>query len=662
MTSSINNHSHFVLTLTFLLTSISLFSSVMGWILILVICAVIMRLALYFKLHKHAPSIRTLNLLALLSGIVLAYFSIQLGVLLGMLNLLVMASALKLMLLRNNRDYHQLITTVGFLIGCGFIFQQGILFSLIYLLLMIALILSLALHYSPSKSLLKTSKDISIMGIQAAPIALVLFLVMPKFDPLWQMPASRSSETGLSEKVTPGDIAKLSQSSDLVFRASFDSKIPDPQQRYWRAIVLEDFDGASWQVAGQRLAVRKQYRQYGKEFNASSIGDPFSYEVFAEPTHQKWLYAMDVAIPSGLASNKKIWQSQDYQLISKTPLVSTFQYSVKSYPETPLNESLFTLDRRINLQLPESGNPLTQQWVSKLRSKFADNNKFANAVMEYFRTEEFVYTLNPPLMPDNPVDTFLFDAKAGFCSHYASAMAYALRLGGIPARLVTGYQGGELRSDYLSIYQYDAHAWVEAWFDDKGWQRLDPTAAVAPDRIEYGLQAAVEQESFRFNSVSWLNDVRLMLGSMDYVWTKWVLGFDQEQQKDLFKSLIGELTPRKVALFAFSIFASIFILIALFYLPVWRKPEVDKSTSYYLKAQQLLKKMGISRANSKGPIDFSRQVANQTDKNISEPFTKLTKLHVIHLYRPDRPFEQKKHYTLMANELKKMKLALKNIR
>ena len=149
MTSSINNHSHFVLTLTFLFTSITLFTSVMGWILILVVCSVVMRLALYFQLHKHAPSIRTLNLLALLSGIVLAYFSLQLGVLLGMLNLLVMASALKLMLLRNNRDFHQLITTVGFLIGCGFIFQQGILFSLIYLLFMVALILSLALHYSP---------------------------------------------------------------------------------------------------------------------------------------------------------------------------------------------------------------------------------------------------------------------------------------------------------------------------------------------------------------------------------------------------------------------------------------------------------------------------------------------------------------------------------
>lgn len=642
----------------------------MGWILILVICAVVMRLALYFKLHKHAPSIRTLNLLALLSGIVLAYFSIQLGVLLGMLNLLVMASALKLMLLRNNRDYHQLIITVGFLIGCGFIFQQGILFSLIYLLLMVALILSLALHYSPSKSFIKTSKDISIMGLQAAPIALILFLVMPKFNPLWQMPASRGSETGLSEKITPGDIAKLSQSSDLVFRASFDSTIPEPQQRYWRAIVLEDFDGASWQVAPQRQAVRKQYRQYGKEFKVSPKGNPFSYEVFAEPTHQQWLYAMDVAIPNGITSNQRIWQSQDYQLISKAPLVSTFQYRVNSYPDTALNESLFTLDRRINLQIPDSGNPLTQKWVSKLRNKFPDSKKFANEIMQYFQTEGFVYTLNPQLMPDNPVDTFLFDAKAGFCSHYASAMAYALRLGGIPARLVTGYQGGELRPDYMSVYQYDAHAWVEAWFDEKGWQRLDPTAVVAPDRIEYGLQAAVAAESFlfnspfslaRFNSVSWLNDLRLMLDNMDYAWTKWVLGFDQEQQKDLFKSFIGELTPRKVALFAFSVFASIFILIALFYLPVWRKPKVDRSITYYLKAQQLLTKMGISRPNSKGPMDFSQQVVMQADARISEPFTKLTKLYVIHLYRPDTPIEQKKHYALMANELRKMKLAIKSI-
>lgn len=669
MTSSINNHSHFVLTLTFLLTSLTLYTSVMAWIIILVICAVTMRLALYFQLHKHAPSIRTLNLLALLSGIVLAYFSLQLGVLLGMLNLLVMASALKLMLLRNNRDYHQLVTTVGFLIGCGFIFQQGIVFSIIYLLLMVALILSLALHYSPSKSLLQTSKDISIMGLQALPIALLLFLVMPKFDPLWQMPAAKSTETGLSEKITPGDIAKLSQSSDLVFRASFTGDIPQPQERYWRAIVLEDFDGASWQISPQRMAINNQYRQYGEEFDASGEGRVFQYEVFAEPTHQNWLYAIDVAIPDGSYSNQRIWQNHDYQLISQAPLVSTFQYKVKSYPSANLNQSLYSLDKRINLQLPpKAGNPKTQAWVDNLRSQHPDDVDFAQKILEYFENQGFSYTLKPPLMQDEPVDQFLFEAKQGFCSHYASAMAYALRLGGIPARLVTGYQGGELRSDYLSIYQYDAHAWVEAWFDETGWQRIDPTAVVAPDRIQYGLQSAVEAENFlynspfslaRFNSVTWLNDLRLMLNSVDYAWTKWVLGFDQEQQKDLFKSFIGELTPRKVALFAFGVFALIFTLIALFYLPLWRKPKLDKSTSYYLKAQQILGKLGIYRADSKGPIDFSSQVARATDMSISAPFERLTKLYVIHMYRPDTPIELRKHHAMMAKELSKMKAAVK---
>jgi hypothetical protein len=218
---------------------------------------------------------------------------------------------------------------------------------------------------------------------------------------------------------------------------------------------------------------------------------------------------------------------------------------------------LTIFDIQINLTLPQKA--ITKKWIIKLREQFKDNDNFKDAVLRHFIDNPFVYTLRPDVMLVDPIDRFLFDNQAGFCSHYASALAYALRLGGIPARLVAGYQGGELvkdagKSPYLSIYQYDAHAWVEAWSDNSGWQRIDPTALVSPDRIEFGLRQVMQEEgSFladstfalaKLTNIAWLNNIRLFLADIDYNWSRWVLGFNSERQRDLFKSILGKLPPR----------------------------------------------------------------------------------------------------------------------
>lgn len=670
MIASAQNHAYLLLTVTLLIVSFSLVEPVMAWILILVVCACVMRVALYLQLHKHAPSVRTLNLLALLSGIVLAYYSVQLGILLGMVNLLVMACALKLMLLRSQKDFYQLVTSCGFLIGCGFIFQQGILFSALYLCLIGLLLISMAFNISPNRPVANLLKHTGTMGLQAIPITLLLFLVLPQIGPLWQMPSGKRSETGLSEKVTPGDIAKLSQSSELAFRATFKDSIPTAQQRYWRALVLEQFDGASWQVSEQRKATRRQYWQFAKEFAPDVSGPYFTYDVIAQPTHQTWVYAIDVAIPQGVSSNQKIWQSQDYQLISTSPLVSSFQYSVRSYPQSQLNQSLYSLDSRINLQLPSLGNPKTQEWVKQLRQTFPKDEDLIAAVMDYFTENQFVYTLQPELMPNDPVDTFLFEQRAGFCSHYASAMAYALRLAGIPARMVAGYQGGELHPDnYLSVYQYDAHAWVEAWSDDTGWRRYDPTSTVAPNRIEYGLRAAVGDENFlldspfslaRFSTVPWLNKLRLALANMDYQWTKWVLGFDRNKQQDLIKALIGKLTPQRLALFGLGVFTVICLLLVLFYLPIWRNPKRDKLAQVYHQAEKQFAQIGLSRNERLGPVEFAQQVKHSTHQALHQPFDRLTRLFVASKYAPANNHHEKHTLAKMKQELQEIKKALKH--
>lgn len=667
MISSAKNHSHLFLTIVFFVASFSLLEPVMSWILILVVCATVMRVALYLELHKHAPSIRTLNLLALLSAIVLAYFSWQLGILLGMLNLLVLACSLKLMLLRTDKDYYQLITSCGFLIGCGFIFQQGIGFSLFYFSLTLLLLMSLATHISPKMPFKKLLNRVAVMGAQAIPIAIILFLVLPKIGPLWQMPASKSHQTGLSEKVTPGDIANLSQSTDLAFRVTFDGEAPAPQQRYWRALVMEYFDGESWQVSPDRKAVQRQYKAANREFTPTLEGEYFDYQVIAEPTHQNWLFVLDVAVPADTSTQQKVWQSHEYQLTSTSPLVSTFQYKVRSFPNVLLNQTLFGVDNRINRQLPEQSNPRTQQWVAELRQQYQDNDEFISAVMAFFSSEKFEYTLQPPLMPDDPVDTFLFDEQRGFCSHYASAMAYMLRLGGIPARLVAGYQGGEqLNSNYMSVYQYDAHAWIEAWHDSRGWIRYDPTAIVAPNRVQTGLRSALNEADLLLGSgfgqlsrVAWLNTLNNWLKDVDFFWTKWVLGFDKDKQQDLIKSLIGKITPQKLLWFSVGAILVIFTLIGLFFLPTWRQPKQDKASHYYRLALQLLAKINLHRKASQGPADFAAQVKSKAPSSLTQPFCAMTELYMQHHYQASSTSKQSQIVLQMKNHWKALKHAMK---
>lgn len=664
------NNAHLLLTATLLVASLSLLEPLMGWILILVICSVVMRLALYLQLQKHLPTVRTLNLLALLSAIVLAWFSFQLGLLRAMLNLLVLACSLKLMVMRSTRDYYQLVAALMFVVGCGFIFQQSMAFAALYSACAVALLLSLAWHISPSLRWRNQMRQVGVLSLQAIPVAVLLFIVLPKLGPLWQMPTSRPSQTGLSDVVSPGDIAELSQSSKLAFRATFEGDLPPPQQRYWRALVLEGFDGKSWFRARQRLRANDLYRQFNQEFSPSVSGPFYDYQVFAEPSGQRWLFMLDVGIPADAKTAVATSQSPDYQLASQVPVMSPMQYAIRSYPQVLLNQVPLSIDRRINLQTPEAGNPQTREWVNSLRQRWPDDRDFVAAVMNYFPSNNFRYTLRPDSMPDNPVDRFLFGSRAGFCAHYASAMAYALRLGGIPARMVTGYQGGEQSgSDYVSIYQYDAHAWVEAWIDERGWQRFDPTATVAPDRIQFGLQAAVAEEgSFladspfalaRLKQVAWLNELRMALADLDYLWSRWVLGFDSAKQRDLFKSLLGKLTPQRLALFTFSVFVFIGLLLTLYYLPIWRTKRRSRSAVLFAKVETLLSKHQIQRQPWQAALGFLQDAQKTLPPHAQQIMTRIvTRFNRLEFGQVADKAENKRQHLLLARDIAALKQAL----
>jgi protein-glutamine gamma-glutamyltransferase len=672
-----SNPAFILLSIIVLAFNLSLLNTVIGWITLLVICSVIIRAAIYFAYQKHIPTIRTLNLLALLSVLGLVYSAWPLGLLVAMVNLLVLACALKLMQVRTQRDVYQLVVSLLFLIGCGFIFNQSIGYSLFYTLLTLIVILSLGFFHAPQLALNRQIKRAVVLVMQSLPIGILLFLLLPQLPPLWQTPKAKSMETGLADKITPGDIARLSQSSDLAFRATFDNNAPSPSNRYWRAIVMEDFDGRTWQVHPARTQQRRLSLLHQEEFKPQLYGPYLDYEVIAEPTQQNWLFGLDLATPLGAKSQAEIWQSADYLLFSRQTLHSKYQYSVRSYTQAVAQQTANEFDRQLNLQLPKQGNPRTQKWLKKLRQQYSDDDQLIKVLLAYFRDEHFVYTLRPKAMLIDPIDTFLFDERAGFCSHYASALAYSVRLAGIPARLVAGYQGGELidksnQSQYLSVYQYDAHAWVEIWSSQGGWQRIDPTAMVAPERISLGLRQAMQEEgSFladspfslaKFTNIALFNTLRLFLADVDYNWSRWVIGFDQNKQQAFFKSIVGALTPQRLALLGLAITLLISLMLGLFFIPHWLKERKSPLQTCYQKALELLSQRIEGRPLWQGPQDFCTAVKQQLPTEISETFSVFTDLYLQTMYQTEISPSSISIQAAKNQRLKTMKKLLKKLK
>ena len=626
-----HNRAHLCLALALLMMTMTLAVPLFVWVQILVVSAVGIQVALFVHLQKYTPSLRTVNLLAILSVITLIYIGWREGLLIVMLNLLVMGSALKLMTLTHNRDFFRLNGALVFLIGSSFIFEQTMFFSAIAATAMFLLLVSLAYHISPLLHWQLQLKRALLQCILALPIVILLFLIIPKLQPIWPLPESKHAKTGLSEKMTPGEIARLTQSSELAFRATFNGEFPTMTQRYWRALVLEDFDGESWQISPQRHLLKQQQLQRKESLSLNYTGNFYTYEMLVEPTQQPWLYSLDVAKPR----TRDLWLSDDYQLQHHRPVRTPFHYLVNSYYNLPLREGGSDIIKQLNLQLPATGNAKARQWVAEMQKKHPTPTAFIAAVKQYFRQGGFRYTLRPAPMPVDSIDQLLFQYRAGFCAHYASAAAFMMREAGIPARVVTGYLGGEEhQAGYLSVYQYDAHAWIEIWQDNTGWQRLDVTALVAPDRARYGLAQAVAYEnSFladRFFALAKLKDMplvnllRITLADADYLWSRWLLGFDQRNQLNFFESMVGNLSPLRVAGLTLSFMMGVGLLLFIFQFRIWFPKIDDPLLHAYGKTLAQLHKKGVVKPVGVAPFTFALQVQQQTPTECGEHFMQLT--------------------------------------
>ena len=557
------------------------------------------------------------NSLALLGMVFIAYVWRSSGFLPAMFNLLVLGCTLKFLEFSSRRHLSLHVLSLYFLVALALIYHQGLAFT-IYLLLVAGInTIALLSIYQTNSYRAQWQLGLRLL-LQSLPLMTVLFLLIPHLGPMWRIPDIKSATTGLNEEVTPGDIAQLSRSSALAFRASFDGPLPPENQRYWRALVHEEFDGKTWRVAP---SLRQWYQQQTNPFTAATPlkqlihwqGPSSTYRLIVEPSNQHWLYSLDLSRPD----NDDALLTPVMSLYSPKLLQQKKQIPLSYFPQTTFSSQLTPYVRQINLQLPQ-GNPQVRTLAAELRLNNSDDREFAQATMRYLASHGFSYTLEPPtLQGSDQIDDFMFGSRRGFCAHFASSFTFLMRAAGIPARMVTGYLGGEYHADdnYLSLYQFDAHAWSEVWLDNR-WQRFDPTLMVAPDRLSRSIDDILPAEETRlrdpFSLTSYRNllffaQLHQYLAALDYRWTSWVLNYNNQSQEQLLRELFGNHIWGRLFAMLGGLFLVIGVALGIHWLARHRVKQ-DPLVQVYLQACRCLAQRGFIRQQDETPQTFVQRL------------------------------------------------------
>jgi transglutaminase-like putative cysteine protease len=554
---------------------------------------------------------RTVLTLTALTGVYLGF-----GTVLGRdagTGLLVIMLGLKLLETRCYRDAVVVLFLDYFLCVTAVLYSQAIpilVYLTLALLVITAAMIGLnqpARGHAPLRTMLRRA---GILLLQAIPLAVLLFVLFPRISgPLWGLPQDGQGDmNGLDDSMTPGSITHLSRSDRVAFRVDFKGALPPAQLLYWRGPVLWHTDGRSWSSS----------RDKGVATPAATLGftplddETLEYTVTLEPHNRSWLYALDLPLTVPAQARR----TADLFLVADKPVRQLTRYTATSatYYRT---DDLSAAERARALQLP-TANPATRALGAQWRRQAANDVSVLELALSYFAEEPFFYTLEPPPLGSDSVDEFLFNTRRGFCEHYSAAFTVLMRAAGIPARVVTGYQGGELNplGDYLIVRQRDAHAWSEVWLAGQGWVRVDPTAAVAPQRIEQGIDSvlpAPQRGLLRdfgagpFGAL-WQHS-RLAWDTLNNRWNQWVLAYGPENQA----ALLSRFGLRSWTDMVLTSLAGSLLLLATLgsVLLIRRRCRLDPALRLYLRYCRKLARRGIVRAPSEGPAAFAARVQHQ---------------------------------------------------
>jgi len=586
-----------------------------------------------------AIPMRAVRLLLLIGLCVLLYR--HYGTLLGRdagVAMLIGLSALKFLEIRTFRDCMIVVFLCFMIVLTSFLYSQSMLLGAYMLVIVIVLTAVMQyLNHSDRSRLSVMVRRSAVLIALAMPIGVVLFLLFPRVPiGLFGLPGdSHAGMTGMSDVIKPGSINRLNESDEIAFRADIDGKAPDMKQRYWRGIVLGEYTNNSWK---QNKRYLQTLRSPQPEYDPA---DALKYSVLLEPSNTRWVFSLDLPVskPGSLR-----W-GRGQTLIATTPMVERTRIDMVSVLNARFT-ALTDAEHKRYTAVPDAVEQSLGDLANELYQQTDNPGAYIDRVLDYFRNEGFTYTLKPPLLGKTPMRQFLLETRKGYCEHYASAFTLLMRLNGLPARVIAGYQGGEWnpQGEYLIVRQSDAHAWSEVWLENDGWVRVDPTAVVAPERIEFGLDAirllAAAGQAFGSLNAEQLqaaiarpamqmlwNRTLWFLDDLNTSWYLWVIGYGKDEQQNLLDRLgLGSLNWTGL-LIATSLIVALIASLQGMLLLLSRYRRRDPVVHLYQRFCKKLEHIGMARNLSEGPRDFARRVM-ALHPEMNESINEITELYV----------------------------------
>ncbi|WP_180081668.1 DUF3488 and transglutaminase-like domain-containing protein [Acinetobacter sp. YH12201] len=560
---------------------------------------------------------------------------------------------------KNKRDVIILFNFAMFVSASSFLFSQSIWMALMVLLCLLSCLIGLyRLQTHEFRQLQNSSgawqsdaKHVAKFLILALPFFILLFVFFPRLPPLWAIPIPvQKSVTGMSDSMSPGDIAELSQSSSLAFRIIGDMhQLPDRNDLYWRAMVLDQYDGKTWTSSFvNEKPVAIQNLKNGKY--------SFNYQYLAADPHVMWVMGLEQSRP--LQQNYQLKQDGRItpvrQILQNQPIVLRWLGNAQSQEQTLYKTGFL---QQINTKIPEHLDEQSRQFAFEMFKRSGQQpERYVSNILQWYKNNGFAYTLNPGLLGENRIDEFLFQSRRGFCEHYASSFALLMRYVGIPARVVVGYQGGQLAPDRASweVRQLDAHAWTEVLLHGK-WQRIDPTAIIAPQRIDGGMQNYIEsdrsilgnkEQKWRYRQFAVMKNLRIWSDYASYQWQSKVVGYDAEKQQ----GWLSTLGIKNAYASSIIMLLSILLVVAVYF--IWIFYRSSRSVSAYERAiQQFSKQLEFNLRKQPAETFYSwmLRLAERAEQDQQQIFTQTAQHY------------QQQHYSLMQNhqQIKQFRKMLK---
>ncbi|MDM0041719.1 DUF3488 and transglutaminase-like domain-containing protein [Variovorax sp. J22G21] len=525
--------------------------------------------------------------------------------------MVVVLLALKTLELRARRDAFVIFFLGFFAMLTNFFYSQSLLTALAMLLALLGLLTALVNAHMPvgRPPLLQAARTAGWMALLGAPIMLVLFMLFPRLAPLWGTPGdAMAGRSGLSGTMKVGSIAQLALDDSIAARIRFEGPPPPQRELYFRGPVLARFDGREWSAL-------EPWARGSVPANLRVEGAPLRYQVTLEASNKPWLLTLDAAKDAPKVPGYETFSAPDLQWFVNRPINDLLRYSAESYTQFRSGPERRTAGLQTYLNLPPGSNPRTVALAAQMRNDLpgADTPAFVQAALQRLRTGGYAYTLDPGVFGNDTADEFWFDRKEGFCEHIASSFVVLMRALDIPARIVTGYQGGEINGvdGFWVLRQSDAHAWAEIWQEGTGWVRVDPTGAVSPGRVG-AFNRLAPQPGFFAGAIGTMSptlaqNMRAVWEAVNNGWNQWVLSYTQSRQLNLLKNL-GFDAPSLQDLATVLIWLLVVVSIGGAGWTLWERSQHDPWLRLLGQARRRLRKAGLDLPDAAPPRRMAQHV------------------------------------------------------